>query len=146
MKVILLQDVAKIGRRHTVVEVPDGYALNQLIPKRLAEPATPQNLRKIERKNAEKSAATEAGVSRFADAVAALEGQPLVIIMEANEQGHLFQQVHEKDVIEAARAKGVVLEPGAVVFAAPIKEVGTHTIPLKHGQQTASCVIDVQKK
>ena len=49
MKVILLR-WAKIGRRYTVVEVPDGYALNKLIPKKkMAEQASPANLKKIEK-------------------------------------------------------------------------------------------------
>ena len=47
MKVILLKDVAKIGRRHEVAEVPDGYALNMLIPKGLAKAGTPENIKKL---------------------------------------------------------------------------------------------------
>ena len=48
MKVILLRDVAKIGRRFEIVEVPDGYALNKLIPKKDAEAATPANVKRIQ--------------------------------------------------------------------------------------------------
>ena len=48
MKVILLKDVAKIGRRFEIKEVPDGYALNKLIPKNMAQFATPENIKRIE--------------------------------------------------------------------------------------------------
>ena len=53
MKVILLQDVAKIGKRSDLVEVPDGYAMNQLIPKRMAETATAQNKKRIAKQQAD---------------------------------------------------------------------------------------------
>ena len=47
MKVILLRDVAKIGKRYEIVEVPDGFALNKLIPKKDAEAATPVNVKRV---------------------------------------------------------------------------------------------------
>jgi ribosomal protein L9 len=47
MKVILLRDVAKIGKRFAIVDVPDGYALNKLIPSKDAEPATTNNIKRI---------------------------------------------------------------------------------------------------
>ena len=64
MKVILLQDVAKIGKRFETVDVPDGYALNMLIPKRMAEPATPENLKRVDARRTKAAAA--AGARRAA--------------------------------------------------------------------------------
>ena len=49
MRIILLQDVKKVGQRGSVVTVADGYAQNVLLPKKLATPATPENLKRIER-------------------------------------------------------------------------------------------------
>lgn len=146
MKVILLQDVAKIGRRHSVVEVPDGYALNQLIPKRLAAPATPHNLKQIERKQAEASAAKAAGATRFADAIAALTAHKLTISVDANDKNHLFQAVHEQEIVKAAKEAGVHIEVGMVQIATPIKETGEHLIALKHGTESGSFTIAVVKK
>ncbi len=56
MQVILLQDVAKIGRRFDVVNVADGYGLNKLIPQGMAKPATPENIKKIKAQSASNEA------------------------------------------------------------------------------------------
>lgn len=146
MKVILLQDVAKIGKRFSVVEVPDGYALNQLIPKRMAEAASPANLKKIERRQAETVATKEAGLARFEAAKVGLTAQKIAIPVEANEQGHLFKAVHENDIAEAAKVAGVDIEASMVKIASPIKELGDHAIQLISDSKTADVTIEVIKK
>lgn len=146
MKVILLQDVAKIGRRFTVVNVPDGYALNQLIPKRMAEPATPANLKKIEKRQADTAASKEADGARFDAAAAALAEQELQIVVDANEQEHLFQAVHEADVVAAAAAAGVDVEAAMIKIPTQIKSLGAHQIDLVAGDKKKTITIQVVKK
>jgi large subunit ribosomal protein L9 len=146
MKVILLQDVARIGKRHTEVDVPDGYALNQLIPKRMALPATPQNRQKIGRLQAEKAATVVAGAEAFAAGVAAIRATELKVAAEANEQAHLFQAVHAADVVSAAAAAGITIDPQWVRFATPVKSLGEHTVTLAHGTAEAHITITVVAK
>lgn len=146
MKVILLQDVAKIGRRFSVVEVPDGYAINQLIPKKMAEPATAVNLKKIEKRQADTTASKEANEARFDAAVAALTAEALLVAAEANEQEHLFQAVHEADVVTAAKEKGIDIDAAMLKIAAPIKSLGTHEIELVIGSKKKTITIEVVKK
>lgn len=143
MKVILLQDVARIGKRHTEVVVPDGYALNQLIPKKMAMPATPQNRQKISRLVAGKEAQIEAGADALATAVAALRATPITIAAEANEQAHLFQAVHAADVVRTAAAAGIIVQSEWVHFESPIKSLGDHEIHLIHGAIKAVVTINV---
>lgn len=145
MKVILLQDVAKIGRRAAVVEVPDGYALNQLIPKKMAEPATAANLKRVERMRATATASKEAGEARFDAAIAALKAQTLSIAASVNEQGHCFKAVSEADVVEAAKAAEVDIDTTMVSFAAPIKELGKHEVMLVSGARKEVFTIEVTK-
>jgi large subunit ribosomal protein L9 len=146
MKIILLQDVAKIGRRFEVVSVPDGYALNQLIPKRMAEPATPANVKRIEKMNKDKAASVEADSEAFQAAVATIEATPLTITLEANEQGHLFKAVSADDVVVAAQAIGAVVSADMVSFSAPIKELGAHDVTLQSGADTATITVTVAAK
>ena len=146
MKIILLQDVAKIGRRYEVVNVPDGYAMNQLIPKKMAEPATPANLKRIEKMNKDKSDSAEANAESFKAAVETIKATPITITQEANEQGHLFKAVAAKDVVVAAQAVGAVVTEDMVEFASPIKEVGEHEISLKQGDDSAKVNITVSGK
>lgn len=147
MKVILLRDVAKIGRKGQVVELPDGYAQNQLIPKKWAQPASAVNLKKVANLDATAKAHTDAEQARFDAAVAAFLKSPLAVVGgEANAQGHLFKAVHEDDIVTSALRAGVTLEKRWVGIEAPIKALGQHTVVLKRGPQRVPCMIEVIKK
>jgi len=146
MKVILLQDVAKIGRRNEVVDVPNGYAMNQLIPSRKAEPATPANMKKISKVHADMAANASNMEAVFATAIEALSAEPLVITAEMNEQEHLFQAVNDAMVVAAAETKGIGITTAMVGFPEVVKTAGDHTVTLQHGSQSASFTISVIKK
>jgi large subunit ribosomal protein L9 len=145
MKVILLQDVAKIGLRHEIVDVPNGYAANKLIPNKMAQPATPANLKKVGKLHAEvagKAADTEA---MFTTAKTALETEPLVITADMNEQEHLFKAISAADVVAAAAAKGIALTSQMIGFPEVVKSAGEHTVALQSGKHNASFTINVVK-
>lgn len=146
MKVILLRDVAKIGRRAQVIEVPDGYALNNLIPKRWAEPATAANLKRIEQSKAGVQAQADSKAEAFKAALTQLNLSPLQITADSNELGHLFKAIHEADVIAAAKARGVHFDTHNVVIETSIKSLGEHSITLKEGSDKVSYTIEVIKK
>lgn len=146
MKIILLQDVAKIGRRHEVVDVPDGYALNQLIPRRMAQPATADNLKRIQKLQKDKAVSVQAGADAFAVATKILTETTMKVTAQANEQGHLFKAVSQKEISEAAKVLGATISPDSVVLATPIKELGAHTVVLKHGADTATVSLEVVNK
>lgn len=146
MKVILLQDVARIGKRHSTVEVPDGYALNQLIPKKMAVPATPENSKKVQKLNADKAAQQSADETAFTAAATALQGVTLTIAADMNEKNHLFKAISVDDVVQAAGAQGVVVPAAAVRFETPIKEGGEHTVQLVHGTKIVPITVSIIKK
>lgn len=143
MKVILLQDVAKIGRRHQVVEVPDGYARNKLIPMRAALPATPEQLARLKAQVAQAAAQQAADATALTDSLARLAQAPLQISVAANEQGHLFRQIAAKDIAAAAAAAGSPLPVAAIVIAEPIKTVGTHEVTVRLGKVTGPVLLTV---
>lgn len=143
MKVILLQDVAKLGRQYEVVEVPHGHALNMLIPKGLAQEATAQNLKKVEMRASKKKADQEAVHAEFSKASAQLKEKKISVPAEANDKGHLFQAL-KSDKLSAAFAKeGVHLSESQIHVALPIKELGTHTVVLKDGDAEESIEVEV---
>lgn len=146
MKVILLRDVAKIGRRGQVIEISDGYALNQLIPKRLAEQATAANLKKIEQSKAGAQAQADSKAEAFKHALTQLNLSPLQIAADSNELGHLFKAIHEADVIAEAKKRGVNLDAHTVIIETSIKSLGEHVITLKEGNEKVSYTIEVIKK
>lgn len=146
MKVILLQDVAKIGKRFSVADVPDGYALNQLIPKKMAEPATPNNLKRINQQQAARAADKEAGAERFAAAAEALSKETIRVAAEANEQSHLFQAIHAADIAAAAKVAGIDIDSGMIEIPAPIKSLGSHEVVLTAGGKHHRFMVEVITK
>ncbi len=146
MKVILLRDVAKIGKRFEIKEVPDGYAQNKLIPQKDAEPATPANVKRIEEKRKKSSESITKENLEAKEIVAACVASPLAILMEANEQGHLFQGVHAKDVVAAASLRGLMLSSEHIIIKEPIKSLGQHRVSLQAGSEVLSLPIEVVAK
>ena len=145
MKVILLRDVAKIGRKGSVVEVPDGFALNKLIPKKDAVAATPLAMKQHTVLLAAARDHKETKHAALAAQALALTTPPLTIPMTANDQGHLFESVHAGDVVRAALLRGVTLLPEEVEVNG-IKSVGAHTIMLTTGAATHAVPVEVVAK
>lgn len=146
MKVILLRDVAKIGRRNQVVEVPDGFALNKLIPQGDAKAATAGNIKSIaiqQKKNLEDKEGLVANLKEIAER---LTKDPLTITAVANEQGHLFKAVSTEDISEAAKTSGVELSKEHLVIESPIKAVGEAAVTLQSQGETFPLTINVVAK
>lgn len=144
MKVILLQDVAKIGRKHTIVNVPDGYGQNQLIPKGLAKPATPENIKAVERIKAEKGAKEDAALTRFFETKKALEGKTVDLKGRRSDNGHLFAAVKPEEIVEAAKEAGVSLEKGMLKLTTPIKTTGLHLVEISHQGHKAEFKLNIE--
>lgn len=147
MKVILLRDVAKIGKRYSEVEVPTGFAQNKLIPAGDAMPATPQNRSKVARQASRVKDVKEQREGNFKEAVTKLGEVELVLLRDANEKEHLFEAVHAEEVVELAESSaGVTLKKEQVVFSEPIKSLGEHTVSLKEGDDVFKLKIIVKAK
>jgi len=147
MKVILLRDVAKLGKKNSVANVPDGYAQNKLIPSGMALPATPANLKRLEKIQVVQTAQATADVEAFTFALQKLKTTPVSIEVETNAQGGLFQAIKAGDIAQALVRTGVTGVPvEAVQLEAPIKTVGTHQVPLSWSGATGECQLVVETK
>ncbi|MEM9336790.1 MAG: 50S ribosomal protein L9 [Patescibacteria group bacterium] len=138
MKVILLQDVAKVGRRFDVATVPDGHALNKLIPQGIAKPATPENLKQVEARKEKMSSEAAEQDALFAAALEAVDGKEVSLALEANENGHLYEAVKEEAIMAALKEQGATVTAAQIHIKSPIKEVGTHEIELHSGESRGS--------
>jgi large subunit ribosomal protein L9 len=145
MKVILLRDVARLGRKGDVKQVPDGHAQNFLIPRGFAERATTAALKRLEAQQETIEVERTAARERLSALREALSATPVVITASANEQGHLFKAVREKDIAEALSARAdFPVTSEAIALARPIKEVGTYDVVLGDGGEegTVSVVVE----
>jgi len=146
MKVILLRDVARMGRRFEVKEVPSGHALNFLIPKKLAQMATPENLKRVTEQQQKNAQTIELQEHQFDEAVAKLSEKPIEILASANEQGHLFKGIKADDIAKQLQSQGVMLSETHVVIEHPLKALGDYTIDLALGKKKGSFTLRVISK
>ena len=145
MKVVLLKDVAGVGRRYEIKNVSDGYALNFLIPKKLAEIGTAQAMGRAERLRSEEGAMRRVHEDLVLKNLAAIEGASIEISGKANEKGHLFAAIHPDAIVaELKKQKGIDVLPEFLVIEKPIKEVGEHLIPVKVQDKSAKLTVVVK--
>jgi len=128
MKVVLLKDVRDIGRAHTTVDVSDGHALNFLIPRKLAVPATSSALKQAAVRVQAVVDRKELDVKLVEERLAALAEETVTIAKKANEQGHLYDGVDAKEIAEAAKLPEEVIR-----IEKPFKELGTFEVPVSYG-------------
>ena len=144
MKVILLDDVSKVGRRGEVREVSDGYARNFLIPKKLALSATAGNLKNLDhiKKQADDKAAR---VKSDAEALRSrIEALTYEEKRQASEDGKLFGSVTSQDIVDFLDRSGIKVERRRVHLDEPIKALGETAVPVRlHQDVTAQLRVNV---
>src|ERR1043165_9350287 len=129
MKVLLWQDVDKLGKRGEVVDVRDGFARNFLFPRRLASKPTPSMYKEFELEK-RRVAKQEATLISESKAVAEKLGGVTSVSIEVNtnEEGQLYGAVTPSMVAEALKDQGLKVEARAIEIAEPIKQVGTYEV------------------
>jgi large subunit ribosomal protein L9 len=144
MKVILLDDVPKVGRRGEVRDVADGYARNYLIPRKLALIATAGNLNNLEHLKKQQ----EAKAARIRAGAEALRARIEALVYEArrqaSEEGKLFGSVTAQDLAEFLESQGVKVERRRILLEEPIKSLGETTVAVRlHPEVTAHLRVNV---
>jgi large subunit ribosomal protein L9 len=131
MKVILLDDVAKLGRRGDVRDVSDGYARNFLIPKKLALTASAGNLANLQHIKTQQDA--KAGrIKSDADGVRArIEALSYEERRQASGEGKLFGSVTSQDIADFLEKNGVKVERRRIALDEPIKSLGETPVAIR---------------
>jgi large subunit ribosomal protein L9 len=131
MKVLLCEDIEKLGWLGDVVEVNVGYARNYLLPQGLGKVATEASIRAIAEEKAKRAEQRIKDSKRLEDAAKAVEGAEAVVAAKANEQGHLFGSVSARQIAANLREQGFEVADEVVQLPEHIKDVGTHAVTLK---------------
>jgi large subunit ribosomal protein L9 len=131
MKVLLCEDIKKLGWLGDVVEVNDGYARNYLLPQGLAKVATKDSIRAIAEEKTRRAEQRIQHSERLEEAAKAVEGAEAVVAAKANEQGHLFGSVTSPQIAANLREQGFEVADEIVHLPEHIKQVGTHAVTLK---------------
>ncbi len=138
---ILLQDVDSLGERGQAIDVSPGYLRNYLIPRKLAQPATPGALEEAQRRRAVAEKAEKARTEREAQAAGLLGKTVLTIHQRAGEDGKLFGSVGAKEIVDALReARDLRIEKKRVRLEQPLREVGTFMVEIELADGTVAAV------
>ncbi len=147
MKVILLKDVSKLGRKYDVKDVASGHALNLLIPRGEAVAATRDALKRVESQKAKMEGERKVMEDLVAKNIQDLEGTTLTVSGKANDKGHLFAGLHKEEVAkELLKQTKLQIDPSFIQLEHPIKEVGTHAIEVKVGGKSAKFKLVIEAK
>jgi large subunit ribosomal protein L9 len=132
MKIILLQDVPKVGHKYDIKEVADGFARNVLLKGNKAVAATPHEISRVNKLKAEREAQNAHKNTELKSLLAMLKNDRLVVKGKASKEGNLFAAIHEKEIIDAiTNTFKVTLESSNIRIIDPIKKTGSGLVELK---------------
>lgn len=147
MKVILLQDEKKLGKKGDVVEVSEGYARNYVLPKKIGVEATSKNLNdlKLQKANADKVALEHLNDAKALAAV--LAEKTVEVKMKAGEGGRAFGSVSSKEIAAECKAQhGIEIDKKKIVLPEALKNFGMYEVNVKlHPQVTAVLKVHVSE-
>lgn len=147
MKIILIQDVKKLGKKGDIIEANDGYARNYIIPQKLGVEANSKNMNDLKlQKNNETKVAQEQldAAKQFAEDLAKLE---VVLKIKAGEGGRVFGSVSSKEIALAAKEQcNVEIDKKKIQLSDPIKTFGVHEVAVKlHPKVVGTLKVKVQE-
>lgn len=145
MKVILLEDVPKVGNRYDVKKLKDGFAQNVLITRGLAILATPQALSQLENKKKMVNEKKDKEIADLNGLIKNLANKNISIKVKCNDKGHLFKSIKSGDIISAVKeSTGFLIDENNIIID-NIKELGFHTVILKKGKIEGEFKIELIK-
>ena len=132
MKVVLREDVEKLGLRGEVVDVARGYARNFLVPRKLAEPATPARVAALQKRAAQRAHQEASTFEQARELAGTLEETELRFEVKAGPTGSLFGSVTPTDLAdEIWRVAKIRVDRRKIGLEEPIKKVGRYRVPIE---------------
>ncbi|MDD5042846.1 MAG: 50S ribosomal protein L9 [Candidatus Omnitrophica bacterium] len=147
MKVILIKDVAKVGRAGTVAEVKEGYARNFLFPHKLAQEATAGGIKKLEQDMQARSEQYARDKKESEELKGRLDALSLTIPALVQGEEKLYGSISSHDISEALKQEGFAIEKNAIELPEPIKSLGIYELTVRlHAEVNATVKLWVVKK
>jgi large subunit ribosomal protein L9 len=147
MEILLLQDVAGIGKKNDLLVVGDGFALNCLLPQRKALVATPTVRKRYADQIKKRAEEKETEKQSQQQAAAALAGKSIRLARKASKTGKLYAAVTEQIIADSIKEQlQFDLSADDIILPEHIKTVGTHQVQLKIGAATQSLSVMVSEE
>lgn len=145
MKIILLQDEKKLGKKGDVIEASEGYARNYILPKKIGVEATPKNMNdlKLQKANSEKIAQEQLDAAKTL--AAELESKIVIVKIKAGEGGKAFGSVSSKEVVAALKEQhNIEIDKKKLQLPENLKNFGSYEVAVKlHSQVTGKLTVKV---
>jgi large subunit ribosomal protein L9 len=147
MRIVLRENVEKVGRRGEVVKVADGFARNFLLPKKLALEATDANLKRIEQERKVREVHETKEKQEFQALASRLSQLSLTAVRKVGENEALYGSVTNSDVGELLEKEGFSVDKRKILLDEPIRALGIYEVPVKlHPEVTATVKVWVVKE
>jgi len=147
VKVILREDVPKLGKTGDIVVIADGYGRNFLLPRGLAVQASTKNVKVLEHQKKLIQARQAKRKLESQDLAKRLASVSCTIARKAGEEDKLYGSVSARDIADALQEAGVVVDRKRIVLEEPIKQLGEFSIPVQlHPDVTAAVKVQVVKQ
>ena len=147
VQLLLLEDVADLGKIGDQVHVAPGYARNYLLPRKLATPVTKGALKAIEKRKLQLQKEHEERVAVAQAMAEKMSKISLTIKVAAGENDKLYGSVGAQQIVEAAAAQGLELDKNSIVLADAIRELGSVDVPVKlHAEVTGTLKVMVVRE
>ncbi len=145
MKIILLQDEKKLGKKGEIIEASEGYARNFILPKKIGVEATPKNLNDLKLQKANDAKIAQEQLDAAKALAAKLAELQVVVKMKAGEGGKAFGSVSSKEIVTAFKEQhGIELDKKKVVLADSLKNFGNYEVSVKlHPQVVGKFTVKV---
>lgn len=145
MRVILLEDVKKTGKKGDLLNVAEGYARNFLIPRGLAVEATQGKINELDRQNQIKADKQKKASEDARQLGRRMEGLKVAMTARVGDAGKLFGAISSKDIADAVKKQhGLSVDKKKILLDAPIKTLGAHDVAVKlHPQVQVSIIVEV---
>ncbi|MCM1046054.1 MAG: 50S ribosomal protein L9 [Candidatus Gastranaerophilales bacterium] len=145
MKVILLQDEKKLGKKGDVIDVSDGYARNYILPKKIGLEATAANMNDLKLQKANEDKLAKEKLEAAKKLAADLESKQVVVKIKAGEGGKAFGSVSTKEIAAACKEQcGLEIDKKKILLPESLKNFGAYEVAVKlHPQVTGKLTVKV---
>ncbi|OGJ56230.1 50S ribosomal protein L9 [Candidatus Peribacteria bacterium RIFCSPHIGHO2_01_FULL_51_9] len=145
MEVLLLQDIAGVGKKNDLLAVGDGFALNFLLPQRQALVATPTVRRRYAEEIRKRAEEREREKQMKTDLAQGISGKEVRIARKVTKTGKLYAAVSEKVIAEELKKQhSLAVDPSAIQISDPLKMTGVFEVTLKLGQREEKIKVIVE--
>ena len=147
MKIILLQDEKKLGKKGDIIEASEGYARNYILPKKIGVEASSKNLNDLKLHKANEEKVAQENLDAAKALATELETKQVVVKIKAGEGGRTFGSVSSKEIATACKEQhGIEIDKKKIQLPSPIRTLGVTMVPIKlHPKVTGSLKVIVQE-